>query len=190
VLISRQRDRRQNADDRNDDHQFDQGKTLLDAFHGLTLLGALVGWVPPWWNAEAVPATKQGKRSPGCGLVHGGYRQCAALRQKCVLPCDASGHPTATPPYSICINWPGVSARMRCGLFTAATSPGLMCVMNTLVGLSRRASSWPSAAGHRWRLTRASWRSSSLNAVSITNAPMRMPCNRVHNAGFGPVSPV
>lgn len=29
VLVSRQRDGCQNADDRDDDHQFDQGKTLL-----------------------------------------------------------------------------------------------------------------------------------------------------------------
>ncbi len=33
VLVRRQRDRRQNADDRDDDHQFDQRKALLNSFH-------------------------------------------------------------------------------------------------------------------------------------------------------------
>jgi len=39
VLIRRQRDRRQDADDRNDDHQFDQCETLLNTLHSQLLSG-------------------------------------------------------------------------------------------------------------------------------------------------------
>src|SRR5438046_3560492 len=38
VLIRRQRDRRQNANDRNHDHQLDQGEALLQRLHGYSLV--------------------------------------------------------------------------------------------------------------------------------------------------------
>jgi len=54
VLISRQRNRRQNADNRDHDHQFDQGKTLLNSFHG----NSLEIWFAA--NVCAVPVYEQG----------------------------------------------------------------------------------------------------------------------------------
>ncbi len=59
ILISRQRNGCQNADDRHDDHQFDQGKTLLDGtLHELLLIGVDCMLC----RARAVPAVLEGPK--------------------------------------------------------------------------------------------------------------------------------
>src|SRR5947208_14767238 len=57
VLVRRQCYRGQNADDRNYDHQLDQGKALLNRSHGYSLqhAGMALGWV----GASRMPPLEQ-----------------------------------------------------------------------------------------------------------------------------------
>src|SRR6266540_4277723 len=57
VLVRRQRHRCQNADDRNHDHQLDQGKTLLNRSHGYSFL------MTPIWRWVSKSKSRAATRS-------------------------------------------------------------------------------------------------------------------------------
>src|SRR5439155_4738003 len=91
-LVRRQRNGRQDADDRDHDHQFDQGKTLLDTLHGFLSFGEQGGLAPPRLNAVAMPADRRSPRAQGWALVHAGYTWSAVLCRPPAATGDVSRH--------------------------------------------------------------------------------------------------
>src|SRR6185369_9877287 len=146
VLVCRQRNRRQDADDRDHDHQFDEGETLLDGtLHELSPENGGVRRPMQRTPHATTDSTfivtcgperdTNGHHSPQRPPETRPSRRFPALR---VTSCRSAQPWARVCPGSRLMVWPAASAEIRCGEpsrpisdITASISPGLMWVMST-----------------------------------------------------------